>query len=367
MSTTVVALYARVSSEQQAQAQTIDSQLVALRERIASDGMRLLQQYEFIDCGHSGSTLIRPALERLRDAVATGEIERLYVHSPDRLARKYAYQVMLVDECQRAGVTLVFLNRALGQSPEDELLLQVQGMIAEYERAKVLERSRRGKRHQAQQGSVSVMSRAPYGYRYVTVAEGAGHARYEVDIEKAQVVRRIFDWVGSERLSLCEVCRHLADDAIPSRAGKARWDRRTVWNMLNNTAYCGQAAYGRTRVGAPRPRQCARRGKTLSSLTARPVCNVPAGEWLSIPVPALVSESLFESVQSQLEENRQRLRGRQQLVTHLLQGLLVCGCCGYAYCGMTARGAGPREYAYYRCVGNHHFSQRGDQRAMSQR
>ena len=124
------------------------------------------------------SSLIEPIRSaRLRDAVATGEVGRLYVHSPDRLARKYAYQVMLVDECQRAGVEMVFLNRELGQSPEDELLLQVQGMIAEYERAKMLERSRRGKRHKAQQGSVNVLCGAPYGYRYVTLVEGGGQAR----------------------------------------------------------------------------------------------------------------------------------------------------------------------------------------------
>jgi len=144
MSLRQVALYARVSSESQAQARTIQSQLAALHDRIAQDGGALIPEHEFVDEGYSGSTLIRPALERLRDAVAAGEVQRLYVHSPDRLARKYAYQVMLVDELQRAGVELVFLNRELGQSPEDELLLQVQGMIAEYERAKMLERSRRG-------------------------------------------------------------------------------------------------------------------------------------------------------------------------------------------------------------------------------
>jgi site-specific DNA recombinase len=234
MSTMTVALYARVSSEQQAQAHTIDSQLAALRERIAQDGQLLLPEHEFIDQGYSGSTLIRPALERLRDAVAAGGIERLYVHSPDRLARKYAYQVMLVDECQRAGVAIVFLNRALGQSPEDELLLQMQGMIAEYERAKMLERSRRGKRHRAQQGAVNVLSGAPYGYRYVSVADGGGQARYEIDPEQALVVRRIFDWVGRMRLSLGDVCRRLADEAIASPRGKGWWDRTTVWGILKN-------------------------------------------------------------------------------------------------------------------------------------
>lgn len=120
---------------------------------IKEDGEVLLPDHEYIDEGYSGSTLVRPALERLRDAVALGEVERVYVYAPDRLARKYTYQVMLVDEFHRAGVELVFLNRALSQSPEDELLLQMQGMIAEYERAQMLERSRRGKRHKAQHGS----------------------------------------------------------------------------------------------------------------------------------------------------------------------------------------------------------------------
>jgi site-specific DNA recombinase len=159
------ALYARVSSEQQALAQTIPSQVAALRARIEADGAQLTAERQFIDEGYSGSTLVRPALERLRDLVAAGGVDRLYVHSPDRLARKYAYQVVLVDECQRAGVAVVFLNRELGRSPEDDLLLQVQGMIAEHARAKILERSRRGKRHKAQAGSVNVLGGAPYGYR----------------------------------------------------------------------------------------------------------------------------------------------------------------------------------------------------------
>jgi site-specific DNA recombinase len=111
----------------------------------------------------------------LRDLVATGVLDRLYIHSPDRLARKYAYQVLLVDEFQRHGVEVIFLNRELGLSPEDDLLLQVQGMMAEYERAKIVERHRRGKRHAAHAGAVNVLSNAPYGYRYVT-KQGGGFA-----------------------------------------------------------------------------------------------------------------------------------------------------------------------------------------------
>src|SRR5262249_9661253 len=161
-----VALYARVSSEQQVFASTIGSQLAALRDRASADQVVIEPDQEFLDDGSSGATLVRPALERLRDLAAGGELERLYVHSPDRLARKYAYQVLLVDEFQRAGVEVVFLNRALGQSPEDDLLLQVQGMIAEYERAKIIERHRRGKRHAARVGVVDVLSGAPHGDRH---------------------------------------------------------------------------------------------------------------------------------------------------------------------------------------------------------
>ena len=153
-----VALYARVSSEHQSEAKTVESQVADLRAKVAATGETLGAEQEFVDNGYSGATLIRPALERLRDVIAAGGIDRLYVHCPDRLARNYAHQVLLLDEFTRAGVEVVFLNREVGQTPEDQLLLQVQGMIAEYERAKILERSRRGKRHGAQVGTVSVLS-----------------------------------------------------------------------------------------------------------------------------------------------------------------------------------------------------------------
>src|SRR5215831_18324530 len=156
MSQIAAAIYARVSSEHQATAHTIASQVAALRDRVTLDGLVLPEAMEFLDEGYSGATLVRPALERLRDVIAAGALDRLYVHSPDRLARKYAYQVLLVDEFQRMGVEVVFLNRELGRSPEDDLLLQVQGMMAEYERAKILERHRRGKLHAARSGAVNV-------------------------------------------------------------------------------------------------------------------------------------------------------------------------------------------------------------------
>jgi site-specific DNA recombinase len=220
-----VAIYARVSSEQQATANTIESQLAALQQRVRADKLSLETEFQFVDEGYSGATLVRPALERLRDLAATGGLDRLYVHSPDRPARKYAYQVLLVDELQRAGVEVVFLNRELGLSPEDDLLLQVQGMMAEYERAGILERSRRGKRHAADSGSVNALSGAPYGYHYIDKHSGGGQARYEIHLDGATIVRQIFEWVGQERLTINEVCRRLKQARISTQTGKQAWEK----------------------------------------------------------------------------------------------------------------------------------------------
>ena len=348
------AIYARVSSDQQAAADTIGSQVAALEERLHRDGLVLDPELRFLDEGYSGSTLVRPALERLRDAAANGALDRLYVHSPDRLARKYAYQVLLVDEFQRCGVELIFLNRALGRSPEDDLLLQVQGMVAEYERAKIIERSRRGKRHAAQRGSVNVLSGAPYGYRYITKLVGGGSARYEVLLEQARVVRQIFTWVGQERCSLAEVCRRLQRQRIPSPTGKSYWDRTTVWGMLRNPAYLGTAKFGKTQIGPLRPRLRPQRNSAEQPRRAYSVYDSEDGG-TPIEVPALVEEALFAAVAEQLAENRQRARQRQRGARYLLQGLLKCQHCGYALYGKpVSRSAGKgkkRRYAYYRCIG----------------
>jgi site-specific DNA recombinase len=355
MNPTQVAIYARVSSDQQAEAHTVASQVAALRERIAAESLTLPEAMQFIDEGYSGATLVRPALERLRDVVAAHAVDRLYVHSPDRLARKYAYQVLLVDEFRRAGVEVIFLNRALGQSPEDDLLLQVQGMIAEYERAKIIERHRRGKRHAARGGVVNVLSGAPYGYRYVAKYAGGGQARYEIVPDEARVVRQVFDWVGRDRQTIGEVCRRLTRAGEVTRTGKTVWDRSMVWGMLKNPAYIGTAAFGKTRQEPLRPRLRAQRGHALQPRRAVSTVDVPREEWLAIPVPALVEPEVFAAVQEQLRENQRHARQSRRGALYLLQGLVQCQQCGYAYYGKrlspSARKGKPRAYAYYRCLG----------------
>ena len=349
------ALYARVSSDQQAKQATIESQLAAIESRIAEDQHVLDDELRFIDDGYTGSTLLRPALERLRDMAYAGAIDVLYVHSPDRLARKYAYQVLLIDELKKAGVEVVFLNRAITESPEDELLLQVQGMIAEYERAKILERSRRGKRHAARRGSVNVLSGAPYGYRYVSVKETGGEARYEVVPDEAIIVAQIFAWVGRDGLSIGEARRRLHEQGVKTKTGKDWWDRTTIWGMLKNPAYKGSAGFGKTRIGERAPQLRPPRGQALAPRRAYSVYATAREEQESIPVPAIVGEELFDAVAEQLAENKKRNRQGRRGAKYLLQGLLKCACCGYSYYGKPARGGRAsgkyRRYTYYRCIG----------------
>src|SRR6202158_6403710 len=195
------AIYARVSSDQQKEEKTIASQTAALVEFARSEGYSVPDEWVFQDEGYSGASLVRPGLERVRDLAAEGQIQAVLALSPDRLSRKYAYQVLLNEELGRHGVQVVFVKAPQSDTPEDQLLLQFQGMIAEYERAQILERSRRGKRHRARQGEVNVLSGAPYGYRYVRKSEErAGY--YEVIEAEAQGVRQVYELHTRDGLSI---------------------------------------------------------------------------------------------------------------------------------------------------------------------
>jgi site-specific DNA recombinase len=298
---------------------------------------------------------VRPDLERLRDLIAAGGVERLYVHSPDRLARKYASQVLLLDEFQRAGAEVIFLNRESGRSPEDELLLQVQGMVAEYERAKILDRSRRGKRHAAHAGVVSVVGGAPYGYHYISKPLGGGPARFASVEQEARVVRQVLTWVSQERRSIGGGGRRLQRAGEPRRDGKPTWDRSVVWGMLKNPAYEGTAGFGKTRVGGLKVRLRAQRGRGLQPRQPHAIEDVPRGEWILVPVPASIEAESYDLVPEQLAENRRRARQGQRGVRSLLQGLLACKVCGYADYGKalspSRRKGHFRAYAYSRCLG----------------
>jgi site-specific DNA recombinase len=343
------AIYARVSSDRQKEKHTIASQTAALIEYAQAHGYTVPAEWVFQDEGYSGATLVRPGLESLRDLAAEGQIAVALIYSPDRLSRKYAYQVLLSEELSRCGVELIFLKAPAGSTPEDQLLVQFQGMIAEYERAQIAERCRRGKKHMAQQGGVNVLSGAPYGYRYVRKSDTAA-AFYEVVEAEAKVVRMVFEIYTQQGLSINAIARLLNERQVATRTGKGRWERSTVWGMLRNPAYRGTACYGKTEQ---RPRQ--RVTRPLRQRQALPSRTVggherPRGEWIEVPVPALVSAEMFALAQEQLEKNL-RHSPRRTIEPTLLQGMLVCEQCGYGLY-RTSTHTSKQRLNYYRCIGS---------------
>jgi len=343
------AIYARVSSDKQKDDHTIASQTAALRAFAHAQGFDVPEDWVFEDEGYSGASLVRPGLERVRDLAAEGQIQAVLVFSPDRLSRKYAYQVLLTEEFSRHGVETVFVKAPQSATPEDQLLLQFQGMIAEYERAQILERSRRGKRHRAKAGEVAVLSCAPYGYRYLKKTDDAP-ARFEVIAAEAAVVRMIFERYTVAGLSIGAIARLLNEQSVPTRRQAPRWERSTVWGMLRNPAYKGTACFGKTQT-APRQRVTrplrltgrSRRGQTTGS-------ERPREEWIEIPIPPLVSEDTFTLAAEKLADNK-RFAPRRTIEPSLVQGLVSCKKCGYALSRTSTRSSA-RNIHYYRCIGS---------------
>lgn len=343
------ALYGRVSSKKQADEKTIQSQCKDIRLRIEEDGLTLAEENSFCDDGYSGADLIRPALERLRDRVAAGLINRIYIHSPDRLARKMAHQALLLEEFAKYHCQVIFVNqRGLPDSPETNLLVHMQGIIAEYEREKIMERTRRGRRYSAACGNVSVFAGAPYGYRYIGKSQGNGRARWEIEPVESAHVRLIFELVDQRGCSLSAVARELAKRSIKTRKGNATWDLATVRGILVNPAYTGQARYGKTRISQRKLGKRAKRGAPSVPRRAKVSIRTEPGEQVIINVPAIIDEAMFERVGVRMSENRKRRRERAEGAKYLLSGLLLCSLCGSAYC---AHGSGS-GYRYYRCIGS---------------
>jgi site-specific DNA recombinase len=223
---------------------------------------------------------------------------------------------------------------------------------------KIMERSRRGKKHAAQCGSLNVMSGAPFGYRYVSVREGGGQARFEPAAEQARIVQQIFSWIGRERCSLAGVCRRLQKAGELTATGKRIWSRQAVWHILQNPAYQGEAAYGKKHM-MPRGKKArlrAARGCPAEPRRSNAPIAADPKEWVFVSVPALVDAALFRAAHAQLEENRSRARLGRRRPGYLLQGLTCCARCGYAYYGKTTRQLGAdrqmKDFRYYRCSGS---------------
>jgi site-specific DNA recombinase len=354
---TSAAIYARVSSARQKKDQTIGSQTAALRAHAGQLGVDLPQEWVFEDEGHSGATLVRPALEALRDLAAQGCVDVVLCYSPDRLARKFAYQALLIEEFARAGTRVEFVRGPRGDTPEDQLLVQFQGMFAEYEKAQLMERYRRGKAHRARTGSVNVLSGAPFGYRYLRKSDHAG-AAYEIIEHEAALVAEMFRRYADDGASIADLARWLTGQGAPTRTGKQRWDRSVVWAMLRNPAYAGTAVFGKTMAvaGSPALNRVARlQGRSVPR--AVKTVDRPKEEWTQIPVPAIVTEGTFERAAQRLADNK-RFASRNTKVPSLLQGLAACSACGYGYYRTSTRTTNKKIY-YYRCLGSDDYRYEG--------
>lgn len=238
--------------------------------------------------------------------------------------------------------------------------------MAEDERAKLIERQRRGKRPAARSGAVTVLSGAPYGSRDVNKHDGGGQARDDVLPDEARVVRQVCEWVGGERLSIGEVCRRLMHAGERTRTGRTVWERRVGWAMLNNPASMGRAAFGKTRQGPLRPQLRAQRNRPRQPRRAVSDYDVPATDWIHVAVPALVAPTMFAAVQEQLQETRRPARQSQRGARYLLQGVRQCQPCGDAFDGKplspSARQGRPRASASYRCLGTDAYRLGGERR-----
>src|SRR4051794_7317405 len=319
-----VAVYVRVSTQRQAQAQTIEQQLERLRAHLRDQGVEPASEAVFRDDGYSGATLNRPGLDRPRDAARAGEVDRVLVTDPDRLARNYVQLMVLSGELERAGCEVAFLDRPMGRDPRDRLLLQIRGAVAEYERTLIAERMRRGRQAKLRAGCLLPWTRPPYGYR-LDPDRPRDPAGVTLEAAEAAVVRELFAGYLEGQASLFGLAKRLQALGIPSPRGRPRWSPATLRGLLTNPTYTGQVYAGRWRARAPRIRRSATHPIGKPSDSSVPV---PAAEWLPVAsVPALVSEEQFARVQAKLARNRAFARRHNTRHAYLLRALVSCGRC----------------------------------------
>jgi site-specific DNA recombinase len=344
MNTRRTALYVRVSTQRQAQQQSSDQQLARLRAWCADHAGDVHEEWVFRDDGVSGSTLRRPGLDALRDAVAAAQCDQIILTTPDRLARNYVHQMLLLEEFERAGCHVEFLDRPMSQDPHDQLLLQIRGAVAEYERVLITERMRRGRLHKLQAGLLLPWSVPPYGYR-LGLERPRDPAGVWIEPTEGALVKAIFTRYLTPHSSLDGVAKWLTAQGIPTPTGKQRWRATTLRRMLRNPAYTGQVYAGQTTRRPSRGRQSALRPVTQGMTTQTPM---PPATWIAVAtIPALVSEEQFAHVQAKLAQNQQAAARHNTVHTYLLRALVSCGHCQLACTGRSLR----PDYPYYVCNG----------------
>jgi len=265
---------------------------------------------------------------------------------------------VVIEELQRYGCQIDFVNREIARTPEDQMLLAMQGVIAEYECAKIMERTRRGRLHKLQTG-VLIAPRPPYGYRWVA-RQGGERGRIEVVPEHAELVRQIYNWVANEGLTTLAVTRRLIQSCVRAPRGGVRWGTSTIHNMLRNRAYMGEFCFNRVMAVESNqpPKPGVYRRRRLNSLRRR-----PSDEWIVVPGPRIIDHEIFAAVQKRLAENKRfALRRAHHENQMLLRCLLRCGCCGYSLTATSTQPHPPNGtvFCYYNCIRHTQYTRYGD-------
>ena len=338
-----VAIYARVSTMRQVQTQTTDQQLDRLRAHVEQQGWTLTADDVFRDDGYSGASLRRPGLDRLRDIAANARLDRILITEPDRLARNYVHQALLVEELQKHGAEVVFLDRPMSRDPHDQLLLQIRGAVAEYERSLITERMRRGRLRKLRAGTLLPWTRPPYGYR-LDPERPRDPAGVRLDEAEAAVVRDLFTWFADEAMPIYGLQRRLDQLGIVSPRGHRTWNSSALHGVLTNPTYLGQIFANRARTRPAERRRSALLPVGRSGTGANRA--VDAAEWIAVaPVPAIIGQNQFDSAQERLTYNRQMARRNNRVHSYLLRGLVSCGRCRLGCLGLHMQ----PDYEYYVC------------------
>jgi site-specific DNA recombinase len=344
-----IALYVRVSTSHQVEAQTIDQQLERLHNYVKAQGWLLQDSHIYRDDGRSGATLNRPGLDRLRDAVRNAEFDRVVITAPDRLARNYVQQMIILDELEKLGCKVEFLDRPMNDDPHDRLLLQIRGAVAEYERTLISDRMRRGRQQKYQAGTLLPWARAPYGYR-LSPDRPRDPAGVYLDEAEAAVVRQIFEWYldENEKTSLQRMAIRLQNQGVPTPFNRRLWSTSTLRGILKQPTYTGQVYANRFRAQPPKIRRSATHSVRHPHDT---LIEQPTDTWLPIaPVPAIITQEQFDLAQQKLQKNKAFAPRNTKGDHYLLRRLVSCGLCQLSCFGRRMNG----NLEYYVCAGKTH-------------
>jgi site-specific DNA recombinase len=338
-----IAIYVRVSTQRQAQTQTIEQQIERLKVHIATQGWLLEPDQVYRDDGYSGSKLNRPGLDSLRDHARLAEFDQVLVTAPDRLARNYVHQVLVIEELERRGITVEFLDRPMSSDPHDQLLLQIRGAVAEYERTLIADRMRRGRQTRYRAGTLTPWTRSVFGYRF-DPEHPRDPALVQLDPAESGMVKQMFTWYLEPESTLYLIAKRLTDLGLPTPTGKPRWNASSVRGILKNPAYTGTTYTNRSRPVPAKKRKSA----MLPIGPGQSLAPRPPEEWIPIHVPAIISQTVFDQVQAKIAYNQQMSPRNNTSNEYLLRGLISCGQCHLSATGKTRKGG----YRYYVCRGH---------------